>query len=426
MSSPGFEPGALDRQHQRIERVLVARERGPPAAFVRDALQEAALGHDPAGGVIDLGGRLERVGEAFRARRDDHEVLDVDPPSCMRAAAEDLDFGQRDQAPGRRRGDSAKAAVFGSLPPRGERQAKPRSRALPPSLARVSVPSSATSLSSIASLIKGIGAEQGPARSQSRIPARASCTSRPPSRCPAVAFLDRFAAAARGARGSHSAVRRRRRSSATSASIVGRPREIPDAARDQGLNDRIAHDGAPPGVRRLPPARVGGSAISGAAHRRTASRSRSSGQIFDRRFAVERARNSAGRSEAARASFALGSSQSTPRDRRRRAPRSAERERSCRDPTRAPFRRRWLRQNARSKAGSPNHAHSASRKDRTPAGPRGCSSGSRRHGRARAATRQRPVRERHKTGGERWMRARRRAQVGLDPDRFERRVVREV
>ena len=38
-----FEAGALDRRHQRVQRLLVAGEGGPPAAFVGDALQESAL-----------------------------------------------------------------------------------------------------------------------------------------------------------------------------------------------------------------------------------------------------------------------------------------------------------------------------------------------------------------------------------------------
>ena len=49
------------------------------------------------------------------------------------------------------------------------------------------------------------------------------------------------------------------------------------------------------------------------------------------------------------------------------------------------FSSRWLRQKARSKAGSPYQAHSASR-NTGPFGRPGCSSGRRRHGRARACS----------------------------------------
>ena len=87
--------GALDRPHQRFERLLIARERRPPAAFIGDALQKAALGHDRARGMVDFRRDLERLGEGFGARRDDHEVLDVGSPSRMGAAAEDLDLRQR-------------------------------------------------------------------------------------------------------------------------------------------------------------------------------------------------------------------------------------------------------------------------------------------------------------------------------------------
>ena len=65
--------GALDRPHQGFERFLIARKRRPPAAFIGHALQETALGHDPACGMIDFRRDLERLGEGFCARRDHHE-----------------------------------------------------------------------------------------------------------------------------------------------------------------------------------------------------------------------------------------------------------------------------------------------------------------------------------------------------------------
>ena len=48
-----------------------------------------------AGGMVDFRRDLERLGEGFGARRDHHEVLDVGSPSSVSAAAEDLDFRQR-------------------------------------------------------------------------------------------------------------------------------------------------------------------------------------------------------------------------------------------------------------------------------------------------------------------------------------------
>ena len=65
--SPGHEAGALDRRDQRRERLLVAREVGPPAAFVGDAEERAARGHQLAGVAVDLGRPFERLGEAARA-----------------------------------------------------------------------------------------------------------------------------------------------------------------------------------------------------------------------------------------------------------------------------------------------------------------------------------------------------------------------
>ena len=75
--------GALDRPHQCFERFLVARKRRPPAAFIGHALQQAALGHDPACRMIDFRRDLERLGEGFCARRDHHEILHVGSPSGM-------------------------------------------------------------------------------------------------------------------------------------------------------------------------------------------------------------------------------------------------------------------------------------------------------------------------------------------------------
>src|SRR5271166_1907038 len=86
------ELSALDREHERIERLLIAGKRRPPAALVRDALEGSALGHDPPGG--DLRGQFERFAESPRLRRNDHEVLNVGSSSRARSAAKDLDFRQ--------------------------------------------------------------------------------------------------------------------------------------------------------------------------------------------------------------------------------------------------------------------------------------------------------------------------------------------
>ena len=50
-----------------------------------------------AGGVVDLGGDVDGLGEARGAGDHDHEVLQVDAPAGMGAAAEDLDLGEREE-----------------------------------------------------------------------------------------------------------------------------------------------------------------------------------------------------------------------------------------------------------------------------------------------------------------------------------------
>ena len=126
---------------------------------------------------------------------------------------------------------------------------------------------------------------------------------------------------------------------------------------------------ARPRRRRHPSRRRGGDATSGmaTARARRRARPRASG-IRPATCRRSRARNRAGRSAAARASSA---GRVLPVD----AGEIGVRERvegveigRLRAPARAPLSSRWLRQKARSKAGSPNQAHSASRKT-GPSGP---------------------------------------------------------
>ncbi len=91
----GREAGAFDGADQGFQRVLVGGEIGPPAALVGDAGGAARVLHQPAGGAIDFGGPVQRLGEGAGGGADDQEVLDVDPPAGMRAAAENLDLRQR-------------------------------------------------------------------------------------------------------------------------------------------------------------------------------------------------------------------------------------------------------------------------------------------------------------------------------------------
>ena len=104
------EAGPLDRPRQHRQRRLVVGELRPVAALVGDALEQALLGQELAGGAIDLGRPVQRLGEARRTRADHQEVLDVQPARGMGAATEDLDLRQRQAARPRRRPDDAKAA----------------------------------------------------------------------------------------------------------------------------------------------------------------------------------------------------------------------------------------------------------------------------------------------------------------------------
>ena len=157
-------------------------------------------------------------------------------------------------------------------------------------------------------------------------------------------------------------------SSTTSASTVGRPREsqtrLPMTAAM--TSPREPDERRPPlsrvlHARRTPPSVSGRWASIHLAKLRTASFERSSVRYSTGDFPSTRARNSAGRSCAARCSRAAAGSQSTPA---RYAPPIASNDASsscATDGTHSVFNSRWLRQKARSKAGSPNHAHSASR-----------------------------------------------------------------
>ena len=75
---------------------LVAKSGHQPPSSATPACEPRAL-HQLACAAIDLGGPLQRLAEVVGAGADDHEVLDVDAPPGMRAAAEDLDLRHRQQ-----------------------------------------------------------------------------------------------------------------------------------------------------------------------------------------------------------------------------------------------------------------------------------------------------------------------------------------
>src|SRR5207247_2008772 len=80
----------LDGAQQSLQRLLVGGKRRPVTAFIGDAESPPALLHDTTGAHINLRRPFESFSEAARAQGHHHEILDVDPPSGMRAAAEDL------------------------------------------------------------------------------------------------------------------------------------------------------------------------------------------------------------------------------------------------------------------------------------------------------------------------------------------------
>ena len=307
-SSPGRQAGALDREHQRLERLFVAVERRPPAALVGHTHKEAAFGHQASGGVVDLRRRLQGRGEGFGARRDDHEILYVGAPPGMGAAAEDLDFRQGNE----------RRPVAGEMAPQREpaarrggvqRRERNRGRGVAAEARKVVRAVQRDERRVERFLVERIGADERGRDLHADASERASDVEPAEARA-AVALLDCLAAAARRAGRDDRAPDRpvaqgdfrfHRRTAA----------RIPDAPPDERLDDGIAH-----GVRlqaAATSARVcGGAAISGVAQRRTASRSLSPVRYSTGDLPSTRARNRAGRRAAARASRPRGSSQSTP------------------------------------------------------------------------------------------------------------------
>ena len=91
----GPEARVLNRPCELDQAFLVRLEGRPVAAFVGHALQRAFFGEPGAGGVVDLGGHLERLGECSRAGASHHVVLQVHAAAGVRAATKDLDLRHR-------------------------------------------------------------------------------------------------------------------------------------------------------------------------------------------------------------------------------------------------------------------------------------------------------------------------------------------
>ena len=77
MSSPGGEAGLLDGLDEQLHGLLVRRQVGREAALVAHRRREAAVVQDALEHVVGLGAPAQRLAEARRADRHDHELLEV-------------------------------------------------------------------------------------------------------------------------------------------------------------------------------------------------------------------------------------------------------------------------------------------------------------------------------------------------------------
>src|SRR6185312_907299 len=326
---------------------LVRLEGGPVAPFVGHAVQGAALREALAGGGIDLGGPFKRFGKAARARADDHVILDVDARARVGAAPEDLDLRNR------QRGASVARELF------PQRHLAHR---------RIGVGAGERHRDD------GIGAEaalvgraveldhalvecllvRDAHRAQRLADARVDVLDR-------LAGVERlgFARAGRGARRRDRAAHGERGGAAAGEHLRldrGPAARVPHPARsyvDDPCHAFATSESLETGL-----------SSSGRAALRTCSFCASRVRYSTGDFPSTRARSSAGSSDAARDSTSSkGISSRYASDNALKQRRKAAF--AC--GTHRHFRRRWLRQKARSKAGSPYHAHSASRNT----GPRG-------------------------------------------------------
>ena len=92
---PRCKSGHFDRSDQRIERMLILSKVRPPTAFIGDPSELAARCHPTSCRRVDLSGPLKCLGKTRCPRASDHEILNVDPSTRMRAAPKNLDLRQR-------------------------------------------------------------------------------------------------------------------------------------------------------------------------------------------------------------------------------------------------------------------------------------------------------------------------------------------
>ena len=119
----GLVAGRLDRLDDQFARFLVAAEIGREAALVADR-GRVALALEQLGERVErLGAVAQRLGEARRADRHDHEFLEVDRVLGVLAAVDDVHHRHRQPRSRRRRRDRRRAAAAPTAP----RRARPPS-----------------------------------------------------------------------------------------------------------------------------------------------------------------------------------------------------------------------------------------------------------------------------------------------------------
>ena len=125
---PGPVAGALDGAQHEVERRLVAGQARGKAALVAHARRETLVLEQLLQRVEDLDADAEGLAEGARARRHDHELLDVQTVVGVRAAVEHVHHGHRHD-PGARPAQvlvERQAALVGAGARDGQRHAEER------------------------------------------------------------------------------------------------------------------------------------------------------------------------------------------------------------------------------------------------------------------------------------------------------------
>ena len=362
------EAGALDGAHQHVERLLVGVEGRPVAAFVGDALQLARA----RPGARRRRDRPRAVMSSASAKLSapaaiDHEILDVD------AARRHARRRRRSGFPAAAGGRVCRLAEI--VPERHARARRPR-HARPPSRPRSSRCRRGATCSACRRA-RSARRRSPPGRRRRRRASAAAIS--PLIACDRAGHVEAAEAlrrrrADRPPRPSRSRRRparwrgrARRPRAMTSASTVGRPRESQTRRPwTVAMCGHVAAHSMPssarPGVADLgePVRRRRDQRDRDATH--DARLSRSVGDVLDRRLAVDPREQQAGQ-QTRGARFDRVARLPGRRRRDRLAPSASKqaRKRAAAGGCHRHLSSRWLRQKARSKAGSPYQAHSASR-----------------------------------------------------------------